>query len=79
MVEFGPARFELGETDGAQLRFLQIQICHAMRVVALLRIGETMMEVKPYGELVKQAYESIREAPDVDDEPPYEPSAQELA
>lgn len=38
-----------------------------------------MFEVKPYGELVKQAYESIREAPDVEDEPPYEPTAQELA
>lgn len=38
-----------------------------------------MFEVKPYHELVKQAYESIREAPDVDDEPPYEPTAEELA
>jgi hypothetical protein len=38
-----------------------------------------MFEVKPYGDLVKQAYESIREAPDVDDEPPYEPTAEELA
>lgn len=38
-----------------------------------------MFEVKSYSELVKQAYESIREAPDADEEPPYEPTAQELA